>query len=146
MEEDIKETTVVNKEEIEAEAEAANDAAEDTNAKTVTADPVSDDIEYTLIAHEVPDLTVPVPVLRQVEAGIYPAETEEAVGTVTVLVNGLNIRRAASREAASAGQAENGKEYPVYEITEDGSLTWYRIGEDEWIGCTQDYAEYKPQE
>lgn len=78
MEEDIKETTVVNKEEIEAEAEAANDAAEDTNAKTVTADPVSDDIEYTLIAHEVPDLTVPVPVLRQVEAGIYPAETEEA--------------------------------------------------------------------
>ena len=75
-----------------------------------------------------------------------PAETEEAIGTVTVLVNGLNIRRAASREAASAGQAENGKEYPVYEITEDGSLTWYRIGEDEWIGCTQDYAEYKPQE
>ncbi|MCR5793719.1 MAG: SH3 domain-containing protein [Solobacterium sp.] len=73
-----------------------------------------------------------------------PDETDEVLGHVTVLTSALNIRTAASRESASVGAAVYGKEYPVYEIVKEESLTWYRIGEDKWIGCTETYAEYKP--
>ena len=123
MEEEIKETTVVNKEEIEAEeaepAEETQDegsaqeaAAEEMIVKTVTADPVSDDdIEYTLIAHEVPDLTVSFEELMRVETGGGPAETEaeeEAEPAEETQDEGSAQEEAAAGETAAEENAESG--------------------------------------
>lgn len=69
-------------------------------------------------------------------------ESDEIIGKLTVLANSVNIRSEASKEAKSVGQAQYGEEYSVYEIAEDGSLTWYRIDAGKWIGGNDSYLSY----
>lgn len=88
----------------------------------------------------------PEPTAEVVEPTPDPNDPGEEIGKITILVNGLNIRSDASQEADAVGQAYYGEEYPVYEITEGGSLTWYRIDVDKWIGNGGSYLTYTPNE
>ena len=88
----------------------------------------------------------PTPTAEVVEPTADPNDPGEEIGKITIYVNGLNIRNAASQEADAVGTAYYGEEYPVYEITEGGSLTWYRIDLDKWIGNPGSYLEYTPNE
>lgn len=66
MEEDIKETIVVNKSDLSAEdPEETAKAAEET--ETLVADSIPDDIEHTLLLNEISDLTIPIPGMKQPE-------------------------------------------------------------------------------
>ena len=66
-----------------------------------------------------------------------PEVTEEPddgiLGTVTVLVRELNVRSGPGTGYDIVTQASSGEEYDVYEISEDGTYTWYRIDEDRWV-------------
>jgi len=98
--EDIKETIVVNKKELfeaadpepetqpepepQAEQEPQAEEKTETSQKTlaVTMDPVpDDDIEYTLLLHEVSDLTIPIPGMKQPESAEDTEESEEPEDT-----------------------------------------------------------------
>ena len=64
MEEDYQDTIVLNKDEakaLEAEVAEAQAKAEEEAAAEVKEDSIPDDIEYTLLVHEVPDLTIALP-------------------------------------------------------------------------------------
>ncbi len=79
MAEDSKENKVINN---DADVSAEAEKAEKTAAEE-TAGSVSDDIEYTLLIHEVPDLTIPLPAAQPVddtEAAEEAEETEEDTG------------------------------------------------------------------
>ena len=65
---------------------------------------------------------------------IPPGEIDnDMLGAAVVLTEGLNIRKGPGTDAAKDGHAEYLRSYPVYEITETGGYTWYRITEDQWI-------------
>ena len=67
------------------------------------------------------------------------------VGSVTVRVDNLNIRASSSIQSARLGKAVNGRTYDVYETTNSGGYTWYRIGGSEWIAGAPSWVEYKPR-
>ncbi len=55
------------------------------------------------------------------------------IGTAMVRAENLNIREEPDENAAKAGKTEQYEYYNVYETTENGGYTWYRIGERMWI-------------
>ncbi|NLH92520.1 MAG: sigma-70 family RNA polymerase sigma factor [Atopobium sp.] len=57
-------------------------------------------------------------------------------GTVTVLIDKLNIRSDASQSASRVGTADK-TSYPVYESKVSDGYTWYRIAENEWIASKE---------
>ena len=81
-----------------------------------------------------------------------PEETEnDVLGTATVNVNKLLRRTTPIYDTTKANvrddprHATQGASYDVYEITESSNITWYRIGDDVWIGNPfgKDYITYK---
>jgi hypothetical protein len=72
--------------------------------------------------------------LEEPEAETAPASApEDAIGSLKVLVDNLNSRKAPSTEAEKLSKPERGSEWNVYEIREAEGYTWYRIGEDRWV-------------
>lgn len=69
--------------------------------------------------------------------------TSSVVGTVTVNVSGLNIRSSASTAGEKVGTAESGKSYDVLSTSNDGTYTWYQIGENQYIADNGSWCTYK---
>lgn len=65
------------------------------------------------------------------------SEPEEPVsstlGHVVITADAIRIRTEPSTQAQENGSATSGQEYDVYEESNDGTYTWYRIGEDQWV-------------
>lgn len=73
------------------------------------------------------------------------AETPASLGTVTVAAELLNVREAASMEAAQVSTVAAGEQYEVLEVTSDGTNNWYRIGEAQWVtDGASGYVTYTP--
>ena len=63
-----------------------------------------------------------------------PTPAEPAViGRATVNVDKLNLREGPNTTSAQKGQAESGHTYDVYEISNDGKYTWYRVDDNLWF-------------
>ncbi|MGN1389181.1 MAG: SH3 domain-containing protein [Bulleidia sp.] len=71
------------------------------------------------------------------------ASTSSVIGTVTVNVSGLNIRSSASTAGEKVGTAESGKSYDVLSTSNDGTYTWYQIGENQYIADNGSWCTYK---
>ncbi len=83
------------------------------------------------------------------EASGAPAEpapvqtsSEESIGTVTVNVDNLNIRDAASTSGKKLGKAVSGQTYSVYETADAGGYTWYRIADAQWIAASSGWVTF----
>ena len=78
------------------------------------------------------------------EASAAPSaqSSSSKIGTVTVKVNGLNIRSSASIGAGKVGSAVNGQTYDVFSTTSSGGYTWYQIGEGKWIADNGSWVTY----
>ena len=81
-----------------------------------------------------------------------PEEPEnDVLGTATVNVDKLLRRTTPIYDTTKTNvrddprHATRGATYDVYEITESSNITWYRIGDDVWIGNPfgKDYITYK---
>ena len=70
-------------------------------------------------------------------------DNTEVIGYVTVNVDQLRVRSGARTSSLARGYAENGERYQVYETAEDGTYTWYRIGNRRWIAGKDDWVEYQ---
>lgn len=79
------------------------------------------------------------------EATPEPEEEDETLGTVTVLTD-LNVRPMPSTNGDPIDAVYYGQEFEVYEITEAGGYTWYRIGENRWIADNGTFLRYTPNE
>ena len=82
---------------------------------------------------------------RSIETNVTTPSSGSVVGSVTVRVDNLNIRASSSIQSARLGKAVNGRTYDVYETTNSGGYTWYRIGGSEWIAGAPSWVEYKPR-
>ncbi|MCR5229234.1 MAG: SH3 domain-containing protein [Solobacterium sp.] len=71
---------------------------------------------------------------------------EEAIGTVTVNVDNLNIRDSASTSGRKLGKAVSGQTYSVYETSVSGGYTWYRIASSQWIAASGGWVTYSGEE
>ena len=66
------------------------------------------------------------------------------IGTLEVLADdGINVRTGPSTDNDVVEAVEDGRKLDVYEISEDGTYTWYRIGEDKWIADGGGWVDYK---
>lgn len=61
-------------------------------------------------------------------------ETPAVIGKAEVLVTGLHIRTSPKTSAEQIGEVEYGSIHDVYETATGEGMSWYRIGEDQWIG------------
>ena len=73
---------------------------------------------------------------------IYNPYVLPRIGTATVKITNLRIRKSASTKSASLGYAAK-KPYPVYEIKKNQGYTWYRIATDKWIASNGVWVTYK---
>lgn len=80
--------------------------------------------------------------VRKEETPTATVDTKETIGSVKVLVDGLNIRMQPSLQATKAGKVQNGKTYDVFETKVADGYTWYRIGENQWIAGTNTWVNY----
>lgn len=70
------------------------------------------------------------------------AEANKDLGTITIKVDGLNMRSLPSTSGKRIGTAENGKTYQVYEKNSAEGYTWYRIGDNQWVADDGSWVTY----
>jgi len=68
-------------------------------------------------------------------------EAKMAEHSVHVMVEDLNIREKPDRQSKSLGHAELDGRYTLFEEVDDGTYTWYRIGEAMWIANNGEWVE-----
>ena len=67
------------------------------------------------------------------DLGAVSGGAMKVIGVASVLVSGLNIRSRADKNSTLMGQANKPAKYDVYEIVQNQSYIWYRIGLNMWI-------------
>ncbi len=72
--------------------------------------------------------------------------TDTVVGTATVNVSGLRIRKGPGTGYSTVGVAQDGGSYYVYEVKQDDNYTWYKIGNDQWFASTGNWVTYTKKE
>ena len=71
----------------------------------------------------------------------------EVIGSLEVLAeDGINVRTEPSTESDIVEAVEYGRKLDVYETTDDGTYTWYRIGKDQWIADGGGWVDYKKKQ
>ncbi|MBQ9327974.1 MAG: phosphodiester glycosidase family protein [Solobacterium sp.] len=70
-------------------------------------------------------------------------DMDNPIGYVSVHVDKLRVRSGHQTTSLAKGEAVNGERYQVYDIYEDGTYTWYRIGNRRWIAGTDDWVTYE---
>lgn len=60
-------------------------------------------------------------------------QSETAIGSISVNVSDLNIRKGAGTGYDSDGNSLEGTTYPVFETAEGEGYTWYRIDQEHWL-------------
>ncbi len=111
-----------------------------------SAEPAAATAEPTAVPAKTPAPTATPEPSASASASAEPtesAETSSVVGTVTVNVSGLNIRASASTSGEKVGTAESGKSYDVLSTSNDGTYTWYQIGEKQYIADNGSWCTYK---
>jgi hypothetical protein len=68
-------------------------------------------------------------------------DEDNAIGALTVQVEGLNVRTGPSKDAEKAGTAWPAIEYLYYETQTDDEYTWYRIYDDLWAAGKDSWLE-----
>ena len=68
------------------------------------------------------------------------------IGTATVNVSGLNIRKGPGTSYSTVGVAQEGGSYYVYDVVQDDSYTWYRIGTNQWFASKDNWVTYTKKE
>lgn len=66
------------------------------------------------------------------------------IGTATVNVSQLRIRKGPGTFYSANGFVEDGKTYNVYEKTTGEGYTWYRIGEEQWVAGKGNWITFTP--
>ena len=74
-----------------------------------------------------------------------PEEENEFIGRLVVLTD-LNVRPMPSTNGDPIDAVYYGQEFDVYEKTEAGGYTWYRIGEGRWIADNGTFVRFTPNE
>ncbi len=87
--------------------------------------------------------TTPTTTQEAPAATTAPTSSNSVQGSVTVNVDGLNIRSTFSTYGSRLGKAENGKTYDVYESYYNQGYTWYRIGDNQWIAGKKEWVSYQ---
>ncbi len=64
------------------------------------------------------------------------------IGTATVNVSGLRIRKGAGTGYSSVGTAQEGGSYYVYAVESNEGYTWYKIGENQWFASKDNWVSY----
>ncbi len=64
------------------------------------------------------------------------------IGTATVNVSGLNIRKGPGTGYSTVGVAQEGGSYYVYDVVQDDKYTWYKIGNDQWFASCDNWVSY----
>jgi hypothetical protein len=80
---------------------------------------------------------------KQVNAYWCAPVTEDKIGTLTVKVTDLTIRKGGSKESTQTGVCMEGSVYPVFEKKTDENYTWYRVNESEWIASEGTWAVFE---
>lgn len=70
-------------------------------------------------------------------------ETATPIGYATVVVDSLRVRSQPRTNSFVRGTAVNGERYQVYETSDDGTYTWFRIGLRRWIAGRKDWVNYE---
>lgn len=66
------------------------------------------------------------------------------IGEITINRSYINVRYQDSKSSQLMGKINQGETYQVYEVKEDDSSTWYRIGDYSWINAEkEDWVTYK---
>ena len=73
-------------------------------------------------------------------------ESEDPIGYALVNVDQLRVRAKANTSSETRGTAINGERYQVFETSDDGTYTWYRIGKDRWIAGKTEWVTYETAE
>lgn len=133
-----------------AETEEADAGpAEAEKAATETASPASDDdIEYTLLIHEVPDLTIPVPAAQPAEKTGSEAAEEETEGSAETEETAeapaeaeKDEETAGSEEAAEEAPEETGESAETEETSEETEETEESADSEEKEGASYGLPE-----
>lgn len=68
--------------------------------------------------------------------------SDDPIGTITVNVEGLRIRKDADTNSDFIGGVQEGKTYDVYAVKNDGTYTWYQIQEGQWVADNGSWVTY----
>ena len=98
----------------------------------------------TQMVYETDLVQTVAPQMISTASALLDQETAAPIGYATVIVDSLRMRSAPSVNGFVRGTAINGERYQVYEISEDGTYTWYRIGVGRWIAGRSDWVKYEP--
>ncbi len=69
-------------------------------------------------------------------------ETTTVIGTATVNVSGLRIRKGPGTGYSNVGVAQDGGSYYVYSVQQAGGYTWYQIGNGQWFASKDNWVSY----
>ena len=104
-------------------------------------------------------VSTPIPTIEAtieptVEPTSEPIETQEPVqeevttpstiGSVDILTDVIRVRDGAGTDYNEVGEATNGQHYDVYEQYFDGTYTWYRIGDNQWVPTDGTWMNFNP--
>ncbi len=78
----------------------------------------------------------------QPEETAKPSHPEGSLGKAKVNISGLRIRKGPGTNYDIIGEASNGEIFEVYEVKDDGTFDWYRVGTDRWIANNGQYCTY----
>lgn len=70
-----------------------------------------------------------------------PVERDESVNQVKVLVDSLRVRTGHSTSDSAIGYVQNGAIYNDLETYNDGTYTWHRIYDNQWIADNGEWLE-----
>ncbi len=71
------------------------------------------------------------------------SEDGNPIGTIEITIDDvIKIHVEANLESGVLGVVETGQIYDVYEIVKDGSYTWYKIDEENWVPAEDDWVTY----
>lgn len=71
-----------------------------------------------------------------------PVENNGAIGSLEVVQESINVRSQPTTDSDQVGTVAAGETYQVYETTNDGTMDWYRIGDNQWIADAGGWVNY----
>lgn len=78
-------------------------------------------------------VTTETPVIETTPVPEQPVTETTSLGTVTVVVDALNVRSTTSMDGDIVGTVGLNEQYQVLETYNDGTQNWYRIGDGQWV-------------
>ena len=70
------------------------------------------------------------------------SSSNTVIGTATVNVSNLRIRKGPGTSYSTVGVAQDGGSYYVYSVQQADGYTWYQIGTNQWFASTGSWVTY----